>query len=114
MDATYNFTLAQGTAETLATNQLLKLQTLQEISTGMSLISLLVGAAFLVATCLHWRFCAKRSAATLGAILIGIRRPNAGCQAKVAVSPASYSQGRAISILRSIESAIVLYPSSCG
>jgi hypothetical protein len=152
MDATYNFTLAQGTAETLAPNQLLKLQTLQEISTGMSLISLsvgfsivgmliivnrhqadlsdltggnctamvggisamLVGAAFLVATCLHWRFCAKRSAATLGAILIGIRRPNAGCQAKVAVSPASYSQGRAISILRSIESAIALYPSSCG
>ena len=98
MDATYNFSLAQGTAKTLAPSQLLKLQILQEISTGMSLISLsvgfsivgmliivnrhqadlsdltggnctamvggisavLVGAAFLVATYLHWRFCAKR------------------------------------------------------
>jgi hypothetical protein len=152
MDATYNFSLAQGTAKTLAPNQLLKPQTLQEISTGMSLISLsvgfsivgmliivnrhqadlsdltsgnctamvggisamLVGTAFLVATFLHWRFCAKRSAATLRATLIGIRRPNAGCQAKVAVPPASNSQGRAISILRSIESAIALDPSSCG
>jgi hypothetical protein len=152
MDATYNLSLAQGTAKTLAPNRLLKLQTLQEISTGMSLISLsvgfsivgmlsivnrhqanlsdlpggnstamvggisamLVGATFLVATCLHWRFCAKRFAATLRATLIGIRRPNAACQAKVTVPPASYSQGRAISILRSIESAIVLYPSSCG
>ena len=104
MDATYNFSLAQGTAlKTLAPNQLLKLQTLQEISTEMSFISLsvgfsivgmlsivnrhqanlsdlpggnctamvggisamLVGAAFLIAACLHWRFCGKHSAATL-------------------------------------------------
>ena len=43
MDATYNLSLAQGTAKTLAPNQSLKLQTLQEISTGMSLISLSVG-----------------------------------------------------------------------
>ena len=152
MHTTYNFSFAPGTAKTLAPNQLLKLQTLQEISTGMSLISLtvgfsivgvliivnrqqadlsdltggnctamvggisamLVGTAFFVATCLHWRFCAKRSAAALRATLIGIRRPNAGCQAKVEVPPASCRQGRAISILRSIESAIALYPSSCG
>jgi hypothetical protein len=123
MDAAYNLSLAQGRAKPLAPNQLLKLQILQEISTGMSLISLsvgfsivglliivnrhqadltdltggnctamvggvsamLVGAAFLVATCLHWRFCAKRLAATLRAILNGIRRPHAGRQAKVAV-----------------------------
>ena len=152
MDATYNFSLAQGRAKTLAPNQLLKLQILQEISTGMSLISLTVGfsivgvliivnrqqadlsdltggnctamvggisamlvsTAFFVATCLHWRFYAKRSAAALGATLIGIGRPKAGCQAKIAVPPAICRQGRTTSILRSIESTIALYPSSCG
>ena len=104
MDVTHNFSLrfAQRTeskAET--TNRLLMRQTLQKISTEMSLISLslgfsifgmliivnrhqadldglcggssvatvggigaiLVGTAFLVAACLHWRFCARRSAA---------------------------------------------------
>jgi hypothetical protein len=113
MDATYNFRLrfAQRTeskAET--TNRLLMRQTLQKISTGMSLISLslgfsifgmliivnrhqadldglcggssvatvggigaiLVGTAFLVAACLHCRFCADvllrcRSGASLPA-----------------------------------------------
>ncbi len=113
MEATYNFSLrlAQRTeskAET--TNRLLMRQTLQKISTGMSLISLslgfsifgmliivnrhqadldglcggssvamvggigaiLVGTAFLVAACLHWRFCADvllrcRSGASLPA-----------------------------------------------
>ena len=102
MDATHNFSLrfAQRTeskAET--TNRLLMRQTLQKISTGMSLISLslgfsifgmliivnrhqadldglcggssvatvrgigaiLVGTAFLVAACLHWRSCARVS-----------------------------------------------------
>jgi hypothetical protein len=104
MGATYNFNLgfAQGTeskAKTLDWSH--KRQPLQEICTGMSLVSLclgfsvfgmliivnrhqadpnglsgdslvataggvgamLVGMAFLVAACLHWRFCARRSAA---------------------------------------------------
>ena len=96
MDATYNFSLgfAQGAAlKTVTPERLLKLQALQKISTGMSLVSLslgfsivgmliianrhqadlsgltggnsiamvggisamLVGAAFVVAACLHWR-----------------------------------------------------------
>ena len=104
MGATYNFSLgfAQGTESKAETpDRLLKRQPLQEICTGMSLVSLclgfsvfgmliivnrhqadpnglsgesfvatagglgaiLVGMAFLVSACLHWRFCAKRSAA---------------------------------------------------
>jgi hypothetical protein len=104
MGANYNFSLgfAQGTGSKAKTpDRLLKRQPLQEICTGMSLVSLclgfpvfgmliivsrhqadpnglsgdsfvaaaggicafLVGMAFLVAACLHWRFCARRSAA---------------------------------------------------
>jgi hypothetical protein len=99
MDATYNFSLglAQGRESKIETpNRLFNRQTLQMISTGVSLVSLslgfsifgiliivnqhqadlndlsgnsscatvggigaiLVGAAFLVAACLHWRCCA--------------------------------------------------------
>jgi hypothetical protein len=104
MGATHNFNLgfAQGTESKAKTlDRLHKRQPLQEICTGMSLVSLclgfsvfgmliivnrhqadpngfsgdsfvataggvgamLVGMAFLVAACLHWRFCARRSAA---------------------------------------------------
>jgi hypothetical protein len=104
MGATYNFSLgfAQGTESKAETpDRLLKRQPLQEICTGMSLVSLclgfsvfgmliivnrhqadpnglsgdsfvataggigaiLVGMAFLVAACLHRRFCDSRSAA---------------------------------------------------
>jgi hypothetical protein len=112
MDATYNFSLGfaqwkESKAET--PNRLPRRQTLQKISTGLSLISLalgfsifgmliivnrhqadlnglsgessvatvggigaiLVGTAFLVAACLHWRFCAKRYAA------LSVRRQSA-------------------------------------
>jgi hypothetical protein len=99
MDATYNFSLgfAQGReSKTETSNPLFNRQTLQMISTGVSLVSLslgfsifgmliivnqhqadlndlsgnssfptvggiaaiLVGTAFLVAACLHWRCCA--------------------------------------------------------
>ena len=104
MDATANFSLrfaraSDSKAET--TDRLLSRQTLQRISTGMSLVSLalgfwvfamliiinrhqaelnglsggssvamvggigafLVGTVFLVAACLHWRFCARHPAA---------------------------------------------------
>src|ERR1700693_359895 len=33
------------------------------VATGGGLGAILVGMAFLVAACLHWRFCARRSAA---------------------------------------------------
>jgi hypothetical protein len=104
MDATANFSLrfaraAESKVET--TDWVLSRQTLQRISTGMSLISLalgfwvfatlifinrhqaelnglsggssvaivggigasLVGAVFLVAACLHWRFCVRHPVA---------------------------------------------------
>jgi hypothetical protein len=102
MDAPYNFSLgfAHGKEPKIETPaQLLNRQTLQKISTGMSLISLtlgfsvfglliivnrhqadlnglcgesflatvggigaiLVGTAFLVAACFHWRSCARVS-----------------------------------------------------
>ena len=104
MDATANFSLrftraSESKVET--TDWLLSRQTLQRISTGMSLVSLalgfwvfamliiinrhqaelnglsggssfamvggigafLVGTVFLVAACLHWRFCARHPAA---------------------------------------------------
>ena len=104
MDTTANFSLrfaraSDSKAET--TDRLLSRQTLQRISTGMSLVSLalgfwvfamliiinrhqaelnglsggssvamvggigafLVGTVFLVAACLHWRFCARHPAA---------------------------------------------------
>ena len=113
MGATYNFSLgfAQRTeSKTKTPDRLLKRQPLQEICTGMSLVSLclgfsvfgmliivnrhqadldglcggssvatvggigaiLVGTAFLVAACFHWRFCADvllrcRSGASLPA-----------------------------------------------
>jgi hypothetical protein len=109
MDATYNFSIgfAQGReAKTETPNRLLNRQTLQMISTGVSLVSLslgfsifgilivvnqhqadlndlsggsscatvggigaiLVGAAFLVTACLHWRWCAHPARKSCGAI----------------------------------------------
>ena len=101
MDATYKFGLGftqRRESKTKTPNRLFNQQTLQMISTGLSLIGLflgfsvfgiliilnrhqvelndlsghgslatvggicaiLVGTAFLVAACLHWRFCALR------------------------------------------------------
>jgi uncharacterized integral membrane protein len=120
MDATANFSLrftraSESKVET--TDWVLSRQTLQRISTGMSLISLalgfwvfamlifinrhqaelnglsggssvaivggigasLVGTVFLVAACLHWRFCAKHPAAlpvTRQSVRFTFARPN--------------------------------------
>ena len=130
MDATYNFSLgfAQGRESiTEMPNRLFNQQTLQRISTGVSLVSLslgfsifgvliivnqhqadlndrsgggslatlggigaiLVGTAFLVAACLHWRWCAdparKSAPAVHTPIAIGVdlqadRRESAGSE----------------------------------